>query len=79
MPFGISCAPEVFQQKMHELVEGIAGVKVVADNFAVIGCGSKMAAAVKDHEKNLVRFLECCDQRNVKLNTEKLLMRVVWA
>ena len=75
MPFGISCAPEVFQRKMHELIEGIAGVEVVADDFAVIGCGSTMEAAIKDHDENLLRFLERCDKRNVKLNTEKLQLR----
>ena len=39
MPFGISSASQVFQRKMHELVAGLAGFEVVADNFAVIGCG----------------------------------------
>ena len=26
LPFGISTAPEVFQSKMHELIEGLSGV-----------------------------------------------------
>ena len=34
-----------------------------------------MAAAIKDHDENLLKFLEHCDQRNVKLNTEKLQLR----
>ena len=44
-PFGRYCwkgmpeAPEVFQRKMHELIEGLAGVEVVADDLVVIGCG----------------------------------------
>ena len=34
MPFvGMSCAPEVFQRKTHELIVGIAGVEVVSDDF----------------------------------------------
>ena len=33
MPFGISSAPEVFQRKMHELIEGMTGTEVVADEF----------------------------------------------
>jgi len=33
MPFGISSAPEVWQQKMNELVEGLSGVEVIADDF----------------------------------------------
>ena len=31
--FSINSAPEVFQRKMHELVEGLTGIEVVADDF----------------------------------------------
>ncbi len=58
MPFGISCAPEVFQRKMHELIEGLMGIEVIADDFVVVGCGSSMDAAIQDHDKNLLQFLE---------------------
>ena len=37
MPFGISSAPEVLQCRIHELTEGLCGVKVVADDFVAIG------------------------------------------
>ena len=37
MTFGISSAPEVFQKKMHELIEGLQGIEVVADDFVVVG------------------------------------------
>ena len=40
LPFGISSAPEVFQRKMQELIEGLSGIEVVADDFIVIGCGN---------------------------------------
>ena len=60
---------------MSELIEGINGVEVVACDFAVIGCDSLMVAAIKDHEDNLLRFLERCNQRNVKLNIETLQLR----
>ena len=33
MPFGIRSAPEVFQRKMHELIEGLRGVEVIADDL----------------------------------------------
>ena len=75
MPFGISSAPEVFQRKMHELNEGITGVEVIADNFAVIVCGSTMEAAIMDHEQNLLRFLDRCEERHVRLNTVKFQLR----
>ena len=39
MPFGICSAPEIFQRRMHELIEGLMGVEVVADDFVVVGRG----------------------------------------
>ena len=39
MPFGISSAPEVFQQRIHKLIEGLQGVEVIADDFMTVGCG----------------------------------------
>jgi len=39
MPFGISSAPEVFQWRMHELIKGLTGTEVVADDFLVAGFG----------------------------------------
>jgi hypothetical protein len=39
MPFGIKSAPEVFQRWMHEVVEGLKGVEVVADDIVVVGFG----------------------------------------
>ena len=39
MPFGIRSAPEVFQRKMHELIEGLRDVEVIADDFVVVGYG----------------------------------------
>ena len=33
-------APDIdFQQQMHELVEGLSGTEVVADDFVVAGLG----------------------------------------
>ena len=33
VPFGISFAPEVWQRKMHGVIEGRLGVEVIADDF----------------------------------------------
>jgi len=60
MLFGISSAPEIFQRRMHELVEGLTGVEVVADNFVVVGQGSTSEVAAQDHEENLKAVLARC-------------------
>ena len=53
MPFGISTAPEIFQQRMHELVKGLRGLEVVADDFVAVGQGNIGKVAAKGHDKNL--------------------------
>ena len=75
MLFGISSAPEVFQRKMHELIEGLMGIEVVADDFIAVGHGETFEEATKDHDKMLLEFLKRCEERNVRLNPEKLKLR----
>ena len=75
MPFGIRSAPEVFQRKMHELIEGMPHVEVVADDFVVVSYRSTPQEAHLDHDKNLTAFLKLCEQRGLKLNADKLKLR----
>ena len=75
MPFGICSAPEVFQRRMHQLIEGLRGVEVVADDFVVVGSGDTQESAVKDHDLNLERFLQRCATKGVKLNHNKVSLR----
>ena len=75
MPFGISSAPEVFQRKMYELIEGLMSIEVVADNFIVVGLGETFEEVTKVHDKTLLEFLKRCEERNVRLNPEKLKLR----
>ena len=75
MPFGICSAPEVFQRRMHQLIEGLQGVEVVADDFVVIGFGDTLEEAVKDHDQNLDAVLRRCAARGIKLNSSKVRLR----
>ena len=75
MPFGIRSAPEVFQRRMHELIEGMPQVEVIADDFVVVGKSDTIEEANSDHDKNLVAFLRLCDEKGLKLNAEKLKLR----
>lgn len=70
MPFGISSAPEVFQRKMHEFVEGLTGTEVVADDSLVVKYESYEEATVH-HDKNLLAFLSRCEQQDIHLNPDK--------
>ena len=54
---------------MHELIEGLEGVEVVADDFLVHGID------VKIHDVHLHAFLRRCEKRNVVLSDKKLKLR----
>ena len=76
MPFGISSAPEIWQRKMHEAIEGLQGVEVIADDFLVCGFGDTVDEAVKDHDQNLTAFLQRCRKLNLTLNLQKVKLRL---
>ncbi|XP_062713487.1 uncharacterized protein K02A2.6-like [Aedes albopictus] len=72
LPFGIASAPDIFQMKLQEVIQGLSGVECVADDLLIYGSGDTLEEALENHniclEKLLVRLKEC----NVKLNFSKL-------
>lgn len=44
-----SNAPEVWQRTVHEFVEGLQGVEVIADDFIIAGFGDTTEEAYKSH------------------------------
>ena len=70
MPFGICSALEVFQRHIHELIEGLQGVEVVADDFVVVRCGDTLQDAVNG--QNLRAFLQRCTAKGLKFNSNKV-------
>ena len=75
MPFGISSAPEVWQQRVNEVVEGLNGVEVIADDFLICGFGATKEEATASHDENLHLFLERARERGLKLNPDKVKLR----
>ena len=73
MPFGINSAPEVWQRRMREHIEGLKGVEVIADDFVIVGYGNTPAEWQSDHDQNVCAFLNHCRERNLKLNEKKAL------
>ena len=47
MLFRIASAPEVFQQKIHEIIEELIDVEVIADDFIATACGDPFEEAVR--------------------------------
>ena len=75
MPFGISPASEIFQLRLHEAVEGLDGVYAIADDILVAGAGDTMKGAVADHDLKIKKLLRRCQERNSKLNKQKVTFK----
>ncbi|XP_033107938.1 uncharacterized protein K02A2.6-like [Anneissia japonica] len=58
MPFGISPAPEIFQQKLDQNLEGFDGVFIIADDILITGRGDTLDDANRDHDANLSEFMQ---------------------
>jgi hypothetical protein len=56
MPFGISPAPEYFQQFLEREIENLPGARTVADDIIIYGEGDTVEAATVDHDRKL-KFL----------------------
>ena len=70
LPYGIKLAPELWQRTMHELVAGLRGVEVIADDFIIFGTSES------DHDANLRAFLRRAEERSLRLNPEKFKFKV---
>lgn len=65
MPFGISSAPEEFQRRLADSLQGLEGVCVVADDILIFGQDRS------EHDKNLKQLLGRARDCGLKLNREK--------
>lgn len=75
MPMGISPAPEIFQRKLNQAMEGLPGVKIIADDILIVGEGDNDEAVTLENDKNLKMLLDRCRKLNIKLNPKKLQLR----
>lgn len=62
LPFGISSAPEYFQKRMMEVLEGLAGVICMMDDILVFG------ATQEEHNRRLQAALERLEKAGITLN-----------
>ena len=60
---------------MHELVEGLTGVEVIADDFLICGFGDTTKAATANHDQNFKAFLLRARKGNLTIKSEKLKLR----
>ena len=66
----------MFQRRIHELIKGLRGVEVVADDFVAIGFGDTIEEAIQDHDRSLAGLLQRCEQQQVRPNADKIKFRM---
>lgn len=69
LPFGITSAPEIFQRKMMETMQGLEGVEIFMDDVLVYG------ATVSEHDQRLEKAMQRIETAGLKLNREKCSIR----
>ena len=65
MPFGIKTAPEHYQEKMNEILEGVDGQVCIIDDILIHG------KTQKEHDTSLRAVLKKLDESGATLNPEK--------
>ena len=70
LPFGLCVSSEIFQKKLLEALGGLVGVICIADDVIIHGKN------MEDHDQNLEKFLERCQQKGIKLNKQKMELRL---
>lgn len=62
LPFGLSCASEVFQNAVQQALHGLTGVRNIADDIIVWGTSQE------DHDRNLEALLHRLEVKGLTLN-----------
>lgn len=75
LPFGINLAPEEFESKLHEKLDGLPGVEVIRDDILVMGYGENDEEANRNHDENLLGLLDRARKANLRLNSSKMNLR----
>ena len=68
MLFRINTAPEEYQKHQREVLEGLEGMQVIADDILVCDFGDTVEHPNKNHDEHLRCLLQRCCDVNLKLN-----------
>jgi len=68
-------APEEFEYKLPEKLDGLPGVEVIGDGILVMGLGEIEDEANRNPDENLLRLLEQARKANLCLNSSKINLR----
>ena len=64
LPFGLKVSSEIFQKRLHQVLEGLEGIQCIADDILVYG-------DEKTHDDRVRKLLERCQTLGIRLNKTK--------
>ena len=70
LPFGTCVSSEIFQKKLLEALDGLENVICIADDVIIHSRNHE------DHDTHLTNFLLRCREKGIKLNKDKLQLRM---
>ena len=76
MPFGVSPAPEIFQEKLDRAIEGLEGVFAIFDDILVIGEGDTLEEAESNHDVRFLGLMERSRERKLQFHPDKLRFKL---
>ena len=65
LPFGVSCAPEIYHRTIHQLFENIPNVDTSMDDIIIRG------STQEEHDASVRRVLDKCREAGLSLKEEK--------
>ena len=60
---------------MHQALEDLDGLAVIADDILVFGKGQNDEEARRDDDENLEKLMKKCQEKSIKLNKDKVRLR----
>ncbi|XP_028419155.1 uncharacterized protein K02A2.6-like [Dendronephthya gigantea] len=75
LPFGLSVSSEIFQKRVHQVLDGLDGILDITDDILIYGVGATEEDANVDHDRKLRHLLERCKKNGVALNPDKMKLR----
>ena len=76
LPFGLSVSSEIFQKRVHQILDRLDGILDITDDILIYGVGATEKDANADHDRELKCLLERCKECGVALNPDKLKLRL---
>lgn len=65
MPFGLCTAPDEFQRRQNEALEGLPGVKCIVYDILVLGVGQTDEEAIKGHNQKVIALMQRCREKKI--------------